>query len=1170
MVFGAFCGCVPGGGGGGGGGVDAGADGGAPVCVDEARRCVGSTVELCVEGRWLTATECAMGTVCDGGECVAEACTPQCTDRACGPDGCGDVCGACAEGEVCTGRGQCDAVPASCGDAACGEGESCENCPADCGACCGDAACVADHGENCATCPADCGCGAGESCEVDHCVEACVPDCAGRECGDDGCDGDCGQCQGGDLCNDAGQCTAPPAQCGDGACDANEDCSTCPADCGQCCGNGRCGAGENCATCLADCACPGGQECNAERRVCEAVCVPACGGRECGDDGCNGVCGRCGAGSECGANGRCREICVPQCNGRTCGPDGCDGVCGECAAGELCSPAGRCLDVGEGCDCQANEICLDGFCRAPETLCGADNPIGLCALGQTCIDGECAEFGAACSNDNPAGACPLGELCRDGICRPINDSALCDDDNPCTADRFDPVRNRCIHVPQNAECEDGNACTDDACSVDGVCLSERIAGCIEPPTIGPYVTPTNDGELHLTGTKPAGSSIDINGQAAVPESPEDNWEVTINLVPGENVFEIRSVDRGQASATVTVRIVYDVTPPLVEVSPCGGTYRDGVTVTVAADEPADVYFTTDGGTPTQYDGTFYSAQAFRVFDNTVLRFIARDRAGNWSEGETRCEFEISGYGNFWTPADLLGEPLTLAAVTSNGIDQLFVIGGTDGDAPQAGAARYSAVDHAWTNLPALAVARTEAAAVWHPNSIYLFGGQNEGVPLNFTQRLTPDADMAWVDRRPMPTTRYGLGAVSVGGNIYTLGGKTNGGVVLNTVERYTPNTDTWSNQVAQMPRPRYAFTAVAVANDIYVIGGEDEDGNPIAEVDVYHTTTDAWEQAPALPTPRSFLAGSAMENIGNVFGGHVGIVVSGGRLAGGATTAIVEEYLVDRGVWRTRTPLNAPRLGHGIARMELSGLGIDNLERQLWVVGGQEPRGITADLSYYIHQLDYATRLMPMPEGRFMHAAVPWAGRIYLFGGRNFTETQEGWIFDPETEVFRDMPRLPSFQNGLAAAQVGGRIYALGGANNFGLAVPTNRSIDPAEGAWVEHRPMQVARRDAAVAVLNGEIWLIGGDNNGPQQSVEIYDPRADRWRAGPLLPQARTGARAVVRGGNIYLIGGIGENNAQMTQVLRMPPGGQWANFGQPIPVAYGVAVPVHDDMVAVIAGRS
>ena len=43
----------------------------------------------------------------------------------------------------------------------------------------------------------------------------CIPDCAGRECGDDGCGGNCGTCDDGDVCNGIETCDAN-SQCDPG------------------------------------------------------------------------------------------------------------------------------------------------------------------------------------------------------------------------------------------------------------------------------------------------------------------------------------------------------------------------------------------------------------------------------------------------------------------------------------------------------------------------------------------------------------------------------------------------------------------------------------------------------------------------------------------------------------------------------------------------------------------------------------------------------------------------------------------------------------------------------------------------------------------------------------------------------------------------------------------
>src|SRR5688572_24047122 len=64
-------------------------------------------------------------------------------------------------------------------------------------------------------------------------------------------------------------------------------------------------------------------------------CLPSCGTRVCGDDGCGGSCGTCRGTLVCNTReGRCSNTCTPDCSGRTCGDDGCGGSCGACPGGE--------------------------------------------------------------------------------------------------------------------------------------------------------------------------------------------------------------------------------------------------------------------------------------------------------------------------------------------------------------------------------------------------------------------------------------------------------------------------------------------------------------------------------------------------------------------------------------------------------------------------------------------------------------------------------------------------------------------------------------------------------------------------------------------------------------------------------------------------------------------
>ena len=238
------------------------------------------------------------------------ACVPECGEAECGDDGCGGTCGGCGDGELCTSEGSCcepDCVGKECGPDGCGA--SCGSCD-DMSMCqeglcqesCGDGWCQMDQGEDCESCPQDCDkdtcpelicppgyvtscvesclpktwlgdgyCDAELQCEEAEwdkgdCSEGCMPDCAGKECGSDGCGGTCGSC--------------PPE-------------SSCEA--------GVCGE-----------------------------CIPECGDKECGFDGCGGVCGMCEESYEvCGFNGKCGQAgCtgwpMGGCNGCSCEACVCD------------------------------------------------------------------------------------------------------------------------------------------------------------------------------------------------------------------------------------------------------------------------------------------------------------------------------------------------------------------------------------------------------------------------------------------------------------------------------------------------------------------------------------------------------------------------------------------------------------------------------------------------------------------------------------------------------------------------------------------------------------------------------------------------------------------------------------------------------------------------------
>ena len=321
-------------------------------------------------------TCCPVGQVCADDTC----CLADCEDKDCGDDGCGGSCGECtACGEEC--------IESVCSFTAC-DGKECgsDNCEGTCGVCdeeaneaCSGGLCVCLHLECVNSC-----CDKNEVCFDGSC---CQPACDGKDCGDDGCGGECGECGG--LCQD-GTCCLPDCDgkvCGGDGCggECGPDCTdgldctsdacidgTCKFEIDKgCLINDECVVDEsnkpdsvcwwcapgtsavdwtqkndgvacgNNATCqVGECMCIDqacGEICCDADAICfdDACCQPQCQGKTCGDDVCGGSCGECNLGplDQCVA-GAC--LCEPDCNGKSCGANGCGGSCGVCAPGENC------------------------------------------------------------------------------------------------------------------------------------------------------------------------------------------------------------------------------------------------------------------------------------------------------------------------------------------------------------------------------------------------------------------------------------------------------------------------------------------------------------------------------------------------------------------------------------------------------------------------------------------------------------------------------------------------------------------------------------------------------------------------------------------------------------------------------------------------------------------
>ena len=147
----------------------------------------------------------------------------------------------------------------------------------------------------------------------------------------------------------------------------------------------------------------------------------------------------------------------------------------------------------------------------------------------------------------------------------------------------------------------------------------------------------------------------------------------------------------------------------------------------------------------------------------------------------------------------------------------------------------------------------------------------------------------------------------------------------------------------------------------------------------------------------------------------------------------------------------------------------------------------------------------------------------------------------PEQKVTGpNLPPMPTPRSAVGLATVEGKIYAIGGTNSWkGGSVDTNEMYDPQTGMWTNKTAMPTKRSYFAIAVYENKIFCMGGLNGNFSNTEaswgegcaanEVYDPATDTWETKVQLPIARWKLQANVVNGIIYLIGG--EPNGTLNQ---------------------------------------
>ncbi|MFL6228095.1 MAG: kelch repeat-containing protein [Pyrinomonadaceae bacterium] len=144
---------------------------------------------------------------------------------------------------------------------------------------------------------------------------------------------------------------------------------------------------------------------------------------------------------------------------------------------------------------------------------------------------------------------------------------------------------------------------------------------------------------------------------------------------------------------------------------------------------------------------------------------------------------------------------------------------------------------------------------------------------------------------------------------------------------------------------------------------------------------------------------------------------------------------------------------------------------------------------------------------------------IALIGVISFVNTPAGFA---QSGSWQSRAPVSSARFALAAADVNGTLYAVGGTPGGCVQSQTLEAYDSATGTWAARAPMPTGRFHPGAASLGGKLYVAGGGGCGTQSSaVEAYDPATDSWASRASLPAPREGLSVAAAGGKLYAMGG-------------------------------------------------
>jgi N-acetylneuraminic acid mutarotase len=218
---------------------------------------------------------------------------------------------------------------------------------------------------------------------------------------------------------------------------------------------------------------------------------------------------------------------------------------------------------------------------------------------------------------------------------------------------------------------------------------------------------------------------------------------------------------------------------------------------------------------------------------------------------------------------------------------------------------FDPVNSTWATKKPMPTGRFGVESVVWNDEIYVIGGRDGNMVLSTVEKYNSATD-TWTTLRSMPTGRWFPMIEVVDGKIFVIGGISGTGdnrKTLATVEVYSIKDDTWSS-LPDAPFSRQNGASAVMGESIFIISGRSGTGEgPSTDptVNKFDTASGQWTKISSLPEGRTGARGATVSR---------GMIVVAGGAAMDKLLPGVLVYSPKSDRWEQKFTLNVPRTGN--------------------------------------------------------------------------------------------------------------------------------------------------------------------------------------------------------------------------------------------------------------------